>query len=75
MEAESADCESLRTKYQKIRQILHKNYLKPGDFEEFLHGEHLHKLHKTQITSKIKKILSEYKQAIDLDKSSGGEKS
>ena len=39
MEAEEVDQESLRTKYDKIMEIVHEKYPKTGDIEEFSHGE------------------------------------
>ena len=72
MKAEGADWESLRTKYDKIMEIVHENYPKTGDIEEFPFGECIQELNKALITSKIKKIRSDYKKAVDLGKRSGG---
>ena len=49
--------ESLKTKYNKIIEIVHKNYPKTGDIEEFPYRQCLQELHKARITSKIKKIV------------------
>ena len=57
MEADGVDWESLRTKYDIIMKIVHENYPKTGNGEEFLHGESIQELYKTFITSKIKKKL------------------
>ena len=58
MEAEGVDWESLRTKYDKIMEILHKNYPKTGDIEEFPHGECIQELqHKALIPTKQKKFV------------------
>ena len=38
-------------------KIVHKNYPKTGDIEEFPYRQCLQKLHKARITSKIKKIV------------------
>ena len=67
MEAEGVERESLRTKYDKIMEIVHKNYPKTGNIEECIQ-----ELHKACITSKVKKVHSDYKKAADLGKRSGG---
>ena len=67
MEAEGVERESLRTKYDKIMEIVHKNYPKTGNIEECIQ-----ELHKACITSKVKKVHSDYKKAIDLGNRSGG---
>ena len=46
-------------------EIVHKNYPKTGGIEEFPHGECIQGLHKARIRSKIKKIRSDYKKAVD----------
>ena len=68
MEAEGVDWENLRAKYEKIMEIVHENYPKTGDIEEFPHGECIQELHKARITNKIKKIRSDDKKAVDLAK-------
>ena len=68
MEAEGVDWENLRAKYEKIMEIVHENYPKTGDIEEFPHGECIQELHKARITNKIKKICSDDKKAVDLAK-------
>ena len=51
--------------------IVHEKYPKTGDIEEFPHGECIQELHKARITSKIRKIRSDYKKAfVDLGKRS-----
>ena len=35
MEVEGVDWENLRAKYEKIMEIVHENYPKTGDIEEF----------------------------------------
>ena len=67
MEAEGVERESLRTKYDKIMEIVHKNYPKTGNIEECIQ-----ELHKACITSKVKKVHSDYKKAVDLGNRSGG---
>lgn len=68
MEAEGVERENLRTKYNKIMEIVHKNSkLKTGNIEECMQ-----ELHKACITSKVKKVHSDYKKAADLGKRSGG---
>ena len=67
MEAEGVERESLRTKYDKIMKIVHKNYPKTGNIEECIQ-----ELHKAGITSKVKKVHSDYKKAVDLGNRSGG---
>ena len=67
MEAEGVEQESLRTKYDKIMEIVHKNYPKTGNIEECIQ-----ELHKACITSKVKKVHSDYKKAVDLGNRSGG---
>ena len=67
MEAEGVEWESLRTKYDKIMEIVHKNYPKTGNIEECIQ-----ELHKACITSKVKKVHSDYKKAVDLGNRSGG---
>ena len=67
MEAEGVERDSLRTKYDKIMEIVHKNYPKTGNIEECIQ-----ELHKACITSKVKKVHSDYKKAADLGKRSGG---
>ena len=71
MEAAGVDWEGLRTKYDKTMEIVHENYPKTGDIEQFPHGECMQELHKARITNKIKKIRSDYKKAVDLGKWSG----
>ena len=68
MEAEGVDWENLRAKHEKIMEIVHENYPKTGDIEEFPHGECIQELHKARITNKIKKIRSDDKKAVDLAK-------
>ena len=63
-EAEGVNCESLRTKYDKIMEVVHENYTKTGDIEESSHGECIQMLHKPRITSKIKKMRSNYKKLL-----------
>ena len=53
IEAEGVDWENLRAKYEKIMEIVHENYPKTGDIEEFPHGECIQELHKARITNKI----------------------
>ena len=53
MEAQRVDWESLRTKYDKIMEIVHENYPKTSDIKEFPHGECIQELDKVCITSKI----------------------
>ena len=72
MEAEGVDWESGRIKYDKIMEIVHENYPKTGGIEEFPYGEYTQELHKARITSKTKKIRSDYKKAVDSGKRSGG---
>ena len=67
MEAERVERESLRTKYDKIMEIVHKNYPKTGNIEECIQ-----ELHKACITSEVKKVHSDYKKAVDLGNRSGG---
>ena len=67
MEAEGVERDSLRTKYDKIMEIVHKNYPKTGNIEECIQ-----ELHKACITSKVKKVHSDYKKAVDLGNRSGG---
>ena len=66
--------ESLRTKYDKIMETVHENYPKTGDIAECPYRECIKELHNARITSKVKKIRSNYKKAIDLGKRSGGGK-
>ena len=72
MEAERVDWESLRTKYDITMEIVHENYPKTNGIEEFPHEKCIQELHKAFITSKIKKICSDYKKAVDLGNRSGG---
>ena len=57
MDAEGVDWDSLRTKYDIIMKIVHENYPKTGNGEEFLHAESIQELYKAFITNKIKKKL------------------
>ena len=57
MEAKEVDWENLRAKCEKIMEIVHENYAKIGDIEEFPHGECIQELHKARIRNKIKKKL------------------
>ena len=52
-------------------EIVHEKYPKTGDIEKFPHGECMQELQKACIRSKIKKIRSDYKEAVDLGKGSG----
>ena len=72
IEADGVDWESLRTKYDIIMKIVHEIYSRTGNGEEFLHGESIQELYKAFITSKIKKLCSNYKKTADLGKRSGG---
>ena len=51
MEAVRIYWESLRTKYDKIMEIVHENYPKISDIEEFSPGECMQELHKALITT------------------------
>ena len=57
MDAEGVDWESLRTKYDIIMTIVHENYPKTGNGEEFLHAQSIQGLYKAFIINKIKKIV------------------
>ena len=71
MEAQGVDWESMtKNKYDKIMETVHKNYPKIGGIKEFPHGECIQELHNAHITSKILKIRSDYKKAVDLGKRS-----
>ena len=72
MEAEGVDWESVRTKYDITMEMVYQNYPKTDDIKEFPRGECIQELHKAFITSKTKKICSDYKKAVDLGKRRGG---
>ena len=66
------DWESLRTKYDKIMEIVHKTIPKSATLQSF-HIENEYKSY-TKHVLQGKKNCSDYKQAVDLDKRSGGGK-
>ena len=75
MEAEGVDWENLRAKYEKIMEIVHENYPKTGDIEEFPHGECIKSYTKHVLQIKLKKfVLMIRRLLIWLSKKSGGER-
>ena len=72
LEAEGVDWESLRTKYDKIMEIVHKTIPKSATLQSF-HIENEYKSY-TKHVLQGKKNCSDYKQAVDLGKRSGGGK-